>query len=172
MTAIDDARTVQVRTDSYGREAWTISLTTGIYTDTMRMTEVEARLVHRALGERLTAPPTDAEREALAKTVYYWDVSEDVGSKAWEQLTEGMRDVWREAADAILAAGFRRQGPTTGGWEYGIRPEDDDVPLGVSPMPTLDAARTRANNIRGGWIIVRRRKAGPWEPVEAARDAS
>lgn len=63
--------------------------------------------------ERLTTPPTDDEREALARTVYYWDVSEDVGSQAWEQLTENQRDVWREAADAILAAGFRRQGPIT-----------------------------------------------------------
>jgi hypothetical protein len=48
-------------------------------------------------------------------------------------------------------------------WEYGIRPEDDDVPLGISPMPSFDAARTRANNICGGWVIVRRRKAGDWE---------
>ncbi|WP_431863007.1 hypothetical protein [Microbacterium algeriense] len=58
-------------------------------------------------------------------------------------------------------------------WEYGIRPEDDDVPLGVSPMPTLEAALTRADNIYGGWVIVRRRKAGPWVPAkqEGADDA-
>lgn len=50
-------------------------------------------------------------------------------------------------------------------WEYDIRPKDDEVPLGGSPMPTFGAAQTRANNIRGGWVIVRRRKAGPWLPV-------
>jgi hypothetical protein len=76
-----------------------------------------------------------------------------------------------DIADVILAAGFRRQGPVTDEWEYGIRPEDDDVPLGVSPMPSFDAAWTRASNIYGGWVIVRRRKAGQWEPVEATGEA-
>lgn len=52
-------------------------------------------------------------------------------------------------------------------WEYGIRPLDDDVPLSVSPMPTYEAARVRADNIRGGWAIVRRRPAGPWVAVQA-----
>ena len=61
MTAIEDARQVVIRTDEPGRESWAISLTTGTYTDTLRMTEAEARLVHHALGERLTTPPTDDE---------------------------------------------------------------------------------------------------------------
>lgn len=61
----------------------------------------------------LKEPAPADEREALAKVIYYWDVSENVGSKAWDQLTEGQRDTWRDAADKILAAGFRRQGPIT-----------------------------------------------------------
>lgn len=52
--------------------------------------------------------PTDDEREALAKTIYLWDVAESVGSLSWEALAESQRDVWREAADFVSAAGFRR----------------------------------------------------------------
>ena len=50
-------------------------------------------------------------------------------------------------------------------WEYGIRAIDDDIVPIISKMPTLESAQIRANNIRGGWIVVRRRMAGPWLPV-------
>lgn len=109
----------------------------------------------------------DDEREALVARLR--DHAAGIDLLAHGTSQEGFD--MRSAAD-LLESGACRQGPITDDWEYGIRPVDDEVPLGVSPMPTLEAAQTRANNIRGGWVIVRRRKAGPWEPLEAARDAS
>lgn len=52
--------------------------------------------------------PTDDEREALARTIYLWDVAESVSSTTWEDLLDTQRDVWLEAADFVTAAGFRR----------------------------------------------------------------
>lgn len=52
--------------------------------------------------------PTDNEQEALARTIYLWDVAESVSSTAWEDLLDTQRDVWLEGADFVIAAGFRR----------------------------------------------------------------
>jgi hypothetical protein len=89
------------------------------------------------------------EREALAKTVYYWDVSENVGSATWERLLDGQRDVWRSAADVIIAAGFRRQRPIT-----------DDM------IEEARTARALALHAGRGWEEAMR------SALEAARDAS
>lgn len=50
--------------------------------------------------ESLTTPPADDEREALARILPAWDRN---GYLVWEECLD--------IADAILAAGFRRQGP-------------------------------------------------------------
>lgn len=63
---------------------------------------IDRLLAERA--ERLTAPPTDDEREALEKVI-----------KANDGRILALKQV-HETADAILAAGFRRQGPITDEW--------------------------------------------------------
>lgn len=54
--------------------------------------------------ERLTAPPTGDEREALIAWI-----------DAWYDRTAGPGESWvtSDLADAFIAAGFRRQGPIT-----------------------------------------------------------
>lgn len=52
--------------------------------------------------------PTGDEREALARTIYLWDVAESVSSTTWEDLLDTQRDVWLEGADFVFGAGFRR----------------------------------------------------------------
>ena len=183
--------------------------------------------------ERLTAPPTDDEREALA------DLIEGVGvyisgSHGHDYINPG------KAADAIIAAGFRRQGPTptVDAWkdtlasvrlrqiakgytpdhdrEHGIRhvlnwaidyarrgrsedsagmivaalelvdsgallgqgPITDEWEYGVEyEVSSTESVYTAAHSERQArkWVgqsptdtgLRRRRKAGPWEPVEA-----
>jgi hypothetical protein len=101
----------------------------------------------------------ESEREALAEVVYYWDVSENVGSKAWDQLAEGQRDVWRSAADVVLAAGFRRQWPITAARPYS---ESTDIAHGAWETDDLEEF---AMDLMA--VVVHRRAA-----LEAARDAS
>jgi hypothetical protein len=50
--------------------------------------------------------PTDDEREALARVI-----EEGWGNPTWDGVT--LRPIDRQIADAVLAAGFRRQGPIT-----------------------------------------------------------
>ena len=122
----------------------------------------------------LTAPPTDDEREALARILDDNDpeggVTPDPEGGTWEW--------WLPQVDAVLAAGFRRQGPITDEWEYGVSEVLDDgvVAYGYA-VPTEVEARARQDAMRRSYPwpeeigLARRRKAGPWEPVEA-RDAS
>jgi hypothetical protein len=52
-------RTVEVRTGGSRREPWSISLSTDRYTDTMHLTEGEARMLHDVLGDTLSDLPED-----------------------------------------------------------------------------------------------------------------
>lgn len=61
------------------------------------------------------------------------------------------------------------QGPITEEWEYGIRADGDDEPYS-DHSDDLDWLLDGVSDFDGH--IVRRRKAGSWEPVEAARGAS
>lgn len=120
MSDVEEARTVEVRTQERGRESWAISLTTetstGGYTDTIRMTEAEARAVYAALGERLSVPPSDDEREALEAI---WDDGNAVGLDGWVGPGRGTEPVDEYAIQARAraiekhAAALRRQGPIT-----------------------------------------------------------
>ena len=161
MTAIEDAREVAIRTDEPWRESWAISLTTGTYTDTLRMTEAEARLVHRALSERL-APPTDDEREArlqsLRTALFPWSA---------DQSTEAC-NIIRELLDEV--AGFCRQGPITDEWEYGVEYEVSSTESVYTAAHSERQARKWVEQSPTDTGLRRRRKAGPWEPVEATRD--
>lgn len=78
------------------------------------LSETDARLRHEhARAERATASATDDEREALARIV----VTERIKARGLGDLMEPRPDEIEEfggpTADAILAAGFRRQGPIT-----------------------------------------------------------
>lgn len=147
MTAIEDPREVQIRSEEPGRESWAISLTTGAYTDTLRMTESEARLVHRALGARL-APPTDDEREALAT----------------EYARQHGDSQTRSDFLAGYDSGFRRQGQITdaldairSSWEV-IRGAEMDMLAGRPDMDAMEEIALASSQIDAA--------------LEAARDAS
>jgi hypothetical protein len=98
MTAIEDARAVEIRTDEDGREAWSISLVSAPYVTTLRMTRDEARLVYGELGQALglTAPPTDDEREALARSYDQEHIARTV------QAAKDLQSWFTEQADSIL----------------------------------------------------------------------
>jgi hypothetical protein len=108
----------------------------------------------------LTAPPTDDEREA--RRIAIRRGMDSIGSKTWDETVE-------DISDRLHDAGFRRQGPITDEWEYGIRADGNDEPYSYH-SDDLDWLLDGVSDFDGH--IVRRRKAGPWEPVEAARDAS
>jgi hypothetical protein len=107
---------------------------------------------------------TDDEREALATVL------------ASAYNASPYRDAHLRGADAILAAGYRRQGPITDEWEYAIKdgaglhawpfgPQDEEL------ADTLEACvKALDGNDPDFWNpddhIVRRRKHGPWEPVD------
>lgn len=141
MSAIEEARTVEVRTQERGRESWAISLTTetstGGYTDTIRMTEAEARAVYAALGERLSAPPSDDERETLTELRLAAEAQRDAYARmlelgqgvgmlgvrhpemfeamlAWGERSENEHaDTVLDLLDRLDAELLRRQGPIT-----------------------------------------------------------
>ena len=109
----------------------------------------------RKVFEAVATPPTDDEREALVKAIL---------SVRWangDPLSGVTSRTAQMVAEPILAAGFRRQGPITDEWEY--RAGDD-----YYVYPSLDLLRDhfRASSTK----IFRRRKAGPWEPVETDAD--
>lgn len=172
----------------------------------------------------LPAPPTDDEREALARILDNSDpemggVVADEGHESWEW--------YLPQVDAVLAAGFRRQGPITdkqvraalsawfrrmiaGGWdnthevrmraaleaaattaqasivdqwEYGVttmwgvqlRSSKAHAQEYAATVRRLIEERMTSGDLRFHGNLMRRRPAvepGPWEPVEAARDAS
>lgn len=110
---------------------------------------------------RMRPVPVD-EREALARVVHDFDPYDYGGFE--EADTERL-------IDAILAAGFRRQGPITDDdYEVAWFCEWDD---GSGTSQLLMGSENWGP--RGRVFQMRRRKpseAGPWEPLEAARDAS
>lgn len=107
MTAIEDARALATRLED----------------PTSRWGDTDAARVVRALiaeYERLTAPPTDDEREALEEWSFEHRpiLSMRDGSIASCKCMDrvfitGQEDWDQHIADAILASGFRRQGPVT-----------------------------------------------------------
>lgn len=166
----------------------------GLYRSGVRM---------QAESERLTTPPTDDEREALAAAEFpegeftNWATilafreaylrGFDVGLRRERPVQEhvdglvvsrrNMEIVIRErdAAREALANTMRRQGPITEEWEYATRRASGG---GLPYLQyDLESARRFIDNPPIGivryegdpFVAIRRRKAGPWEPVEAAR---
>ena len=105
------------------------------------------------------APPTDDERVAE------FDAFRDANPN------------WYKGSPFTIAwtfwkAGLRRQGPPTDEWEYGVE-VTGSTGEPVVPGMTWIAPVASAETFFPSFIRhMRRRKAGPWEPVEAARDAS
>lgn len=138
--------------------------------------------------------PTADDREALARECYRWlypgsvntpdsnrtrqsDAAEqDRAYRTWDEGKEGYAPgaICRELADRILAAGFRRPEPVpdTDEWEYGRRYSEMDGSTRVRKVPAADILEHRPDGHRAdgspywNYTQVRRRKAGPWEPVE------
>ena len=141
MTAIEDARAALA--------SW-VSTEEPTYPELSR----NGWALYEALSA-LTTPPTDEEMEPL--TVIIRDSIE-----RWGDLFP-TPDVARYVADDVEAAGFRRQGPITDVWEYGSQITNGTI--APEPFDDLHDASVAASR----WIngsVVRRRKAGPWEPVE------
>lgn len=129
----------------------------GLYRSGVRMqTEIE----------RLTAPPTDDEREALAQVIF---LAKYPGSAdAWDRASDSDKSLWYRKADPILAAGFRRQGPITDEWEYkpGYIEADGRV---FAQSGVIAPGYVQQFMAEGGDVI--RRRVGKFETVEAARNA-
>lgn len=88
----------------------------------------------------LVEPPIDDEREALA-----WVIERGWGNPTWDGKT--LRPIDRQIADAVLAAGFRRQGPVTD-----AKVEAAAIALHERIYPNFDWATTGATtqqNYRG-----------------------
>jgi len=104
---------------------------------------------------RLSVPPSDDEREALRDELAGWVIG-----AGYYQSMVGTSDA-AEMADAILAAGFRRQGPITV----------------VTTVPAMDALPPRTVVMDGGGEVWRKCSNGRWdcldengdEPTEEAR---
>lgn len=123
-TPLDDAR---AESDFHAEHGW------------FRTTAPAALRALIAEHERLTAPPTDDEREALARLLR-GDVG--IGGMPWETVA----DAYRKSADRAIAAGFRRQGPITDAYVdavfQGIRNGVAWRPLGRDEVrAALEAAR-------------------------------
>lgn len=110
----------------------------------------------------VTAPPTDAEREAIIHALDLWD----------NDPTYTTPDAaWRKAAEYLHAAGFRRQGPITDEWEYGAvyQGHNGEWFSMDGAFALREAAEREVERYADAQITLgRRRKADPWEPVEAA----
>lgn len=108
----------------------------------------------------------DDEREALAQVIF------DRSHTPHDPLILGDYDI-NMLADAILAAGFRRQGPTTDEWEYAREYTDEGGDPRIRVVSAADQLEHRPDGHRAdgspywNYVQKRRRKAGPWEPVEA-----
>ena len=145
MTAIEDARTLR----EHALAARASREKAGVRHDSIQV-PIDTILA-------LTAPNTDAEREAL------------------DQIMRDADGWWPDAREAILAT-FRRQGPTTDDWEYGaVYQGDNGVEVKWFSMDgaytVREAAERDVERYTDAQIVLgRRRKAGPWEPVEADAD--
>ena len=130
----------------------------------------------RKVFEAVTAPPTDDERaQAGLDSERLRQIAE------WLSMEHGHEETAKRVALIAdrhdrLAAGFRRQGPITDEWEWGAIWTNGVVEgkwfdMGDS-FPIREAAERQVDGYVDPQIVLgRRRKAGPWEPVEAARDA-
>ena len=148
--------------------------------------EKRAYLAGFEAGFRRQEPPTDDEREAL--------ILEDGGSEQtfnspislFYDIDGVMHMVYESSWEDValrFAAGFRRQGPITDEWEYGLTWEPSVT--GATEPQSYDGCETEA----GAWETGRRLAgsgqrlkvwkrpvrpavqsipAGPWEPVEPA----
>jgi hypothetical protein len=93
-------------------------------------------------------------------------------TKTPEQLERAQLDILNELADkqARLADAERANADTVE-WEYSIAYPDGERwnPDGAEILDTLAEAEEEFNTFRDAFLsgdrIVRRRKAGPWEPV-------
>lgn len=150
MDRITEAREALARYD-----AWQESLAGGT-------TQTEDMLASalRALME----PPADEEREALAQTLH--NTQEEIYPVGLSVRAQK----YRGQADAVFAAGFRRQGPVTepptDEWEYGCRQGNGYVAsVGAPWMDEEFARKVSAND--SAVMGVRRRitEPGPWEVV-------
>lgn len=130
----------------------------------MEYAEAERVLKDRAADalEALIEPPTDDEREALARSeaihtladfmegwydrwagpgeewtladmargIIEWQADQASGedSEALDQIIRDADGYWPDAREAILAAGFRRQGPVTDAARDALPPEADATP--------------------------------------------
>jgi hypothetical protein len=111
-------------------------------------------------------PPTDDEREALTLAFFEW-INEGWLSAGTDQHRPSLSEY---LADAVLAAGFRRQGPITDEWEYGIAADGDDHEPFTDHYSSIEDMSDEFDGslAREDEHLVRRRKAGPWEPVDAS----
>lgn len=102
------------------------------------------------------------------------------GAREQRRVAGATFDAWLIAHDAEV----RRQGPITDEWEYGyelIEQDTRDVLARGWPFNTWEEAMRHAvgraeeesdpDTLPLVPQVVRRRKAGPWEPVEATREA-
>ncbi|GAA5198686.1 hypothetical protein [Microbacterium jejuense] len=191
MTAIEDANAaadeLDRRIDACDlMQAWTVmdQASTALRALIAAYERQSARLafVNAERRRMLPTQPTDDAREALAEVI--WESRIEFSSPGKTPATNcsdvaisAARQSARHTADRILATGFRRQGPITDEWEYSIHtaagehiwplgPQDEEI------VETREACeKALGDNDPDYWEptdrIMRRRKAGPWEPVEA-----
>jgi hypothetical protein len=148
MTALDDARAARAKFDN-AEMKWDDS-------PVVLRNALDALIAEH---ERLTAPPTDDEREALGRRVrevwVEW-AQEQAEPKPswlvpWDELGPADREVDMRIGEAL--AGFRRQGPIT----------DAQVEAASVAMYRAGAGRYANMVAIGRWMRV---------ALEAARDAS
>jgi len=104
---------------------------------------------------------SDDERDlaqALFRTLYDAGVSFQSG------------DLIPRLTATVRAAGFRRQGPITDEWEYAVAEVLSGELYVYDMKECFTEAEARAQRVEDDDIIVRRRKAGPWEPVPSTTE--
>lgn len=119
------------------------------------------------LIERLTTPPTADEREALLAIIDTWWNSPRLGA------TGSMSQADTIALRDLILQDFRRQGPITDEWEYGAvyQGHNGEWFAMDGAFAIREAAEREVERYADAQIVLgRRRKADPWEPVEAARE--
>lgn len=194
MTALEDASAALAAWEGTGIDsAWALRRVTAmeealraLIAEYERLTsEMHQRELHHFETEQMLAqaglepdasPPTDDEREALALIVKR--IAHKFGGPSMAEF-ENAPPIRKHyaTAEAIIAAGFRRQGPITDDLEYGAGYEGDDgLQVRWFSMPSgAFTIREAAENEVARYadpqiVLIRRRRPGPWEPVETARE--
>ena len=108
MTAIEDARAALAKHEHACDEAERI---VGVRPADDVVTVALRELI--AEHERLTTPPSDDEREALARAHFYDWRRIHPGTLTWATYGESHKQRFYDLADVAIGAGFRRQGPIT-----------------------------------------------------------